>query len=64
MDLLNTHFTLVRGQALAVEGTAIAEHGWAFVLTAVIGAALLVVAAAVLNNALPDRRYPQGWIGN
>jgi CBS-domain-containing membrane protein len=31
------------------------------VVTAALGAALLVLAAVLLNNALPDRRYPQGW---
>ena len=47
--------------ALAVEGTAVAALGWGMVVTALVGAALLVAAAALLNNLLPDRRYPQGW---
>jgi CBS-domain-containing membrane protein len=47
--------------AMALEGSDVAELGWGMVLTAEIGAALLVLAALLLNNLLPDRRYPQGW---
>ena len=47
--------------AMALQGDIVAEHGWRMVATATLGAALLVLAATLLNNALPDRRYPQGW---
>jgi CBS domain-containing membrane protein len=47
--------------AMALQGSAAEEHGWGMVVTAALGAALLVLAAVLLNNALPDRRYPQGW---
>ena len=47
--------------AMALPGSPAEEHGWGMVATAAIGAVLLVLAATLLNNALPDRRYPQGW---
>jgi CBS-domain-containing membrane protein len=45
---------------MALEGSDMAELGWGMVLTAEIGAALLVLAALLLNNLLPDLKYPQG----
>jgi CBS domain-containing membrane protein len=53
------------GTALIVsavlEGELPKLEGWQVVVTAAVGAALLVVAATLLNNVLPKRRFPHVW---